>query len=121
MAKPLENIVPCHDLILVVPATGSQAAGTNLLLAGKAKVLPTGRGRVVLTGPGVYDKDSQLVPLPCKAGDYILYADPGAIEVDRAKRVLIAANAVLAVLPDGLGEPATPADDQAPTSSLILD
>ena len=114
-----ERITPCHDLILLKPLGQSPYATGGLKLPQGAKLPLPHRARVLATGPGVYDHNGQLVPLPCSADDVILYHEAGGIEVDREGRILLSASAVLAVLPDGAGDAEGGSTAEGPTSTIL--
>jgi len=68
------NLKPLGDRVIVKQDEAEETTAGGLILAHDAKEKPQ-------TGEGKLDKDGNLVPVPVKEGDRVLYGKYGGTEV----------------------------------------
>lgn len=74
------NLKPLGDRIIVRQDEAEETTAGGLILAHDAKEKPQ-TGVVLKVGEGKLDKDGNLVPVPVKEGDRVLYGKYGGTEV----------------------------------------
>lgn len=78
--KELESMVLTDNKILVQPITGEQKTSGGIILHSWSQANHK-RGIVVLTGPGLLNKQKVRVKLGVEAGDTVLYKQEEGIDV----------------------------------------
>ena len=74
------NLKPLGDRVIVKQDEAEETTASGLFLAMEAKEKPQS-GTVLAVGEGKLDKDGNLVPVPVKEGDRVLYGKYGGTEV----------------------------------------
>lgn len=74
------NLKPLGDRVIVKQDEAEETTAGGLILAPDAKEKPQ-TGVVLKVGEGKLDKDGNLVPVPVKEGDRVLYGKYGGTEV----------------------------------------
>jgi chaperonin GroES len=74
------NFRPLHDRVVVRRIDAQEKTAGGIIIPDTAKEKPQ-EGEVLAAGPGVRDKDGNLVSLDVKAGDRILFAKWGGTEI----------------------------------------
>ena len=93
------TIKPLEDRILVEPQDAEQVTKSGLVIPDTAKEKPQ-EGKVVATGPGRIDDNSNRVPLDVAVDDVIIFSKYGGTEVkyDGKEYLLLNARDILAVV-----------------------
>ena len=87
--KHAMNLKPLGDRIIVKQDEAQETTAGGLYIAADAKEKPQ-TGVVLKVGEGKLDKDGNLVPVPVKEGDRVIYGKYGGTEVDvEGEKVLI--------------------------------
>lgn len=71
---------PLGDRVIVKADEAEAQTASGLYLASEAKEKPT-TGVVIAVGEGKLDKDGNMVPVPVKAGDKVIFGKYGGTEV----------------------------------------
>ena len=66
------NLKPLGDRVIVKQDEAEETTASGLFLATEAKEKPQS-GTVLAVGEGKLDKDGNLVPVPVKVGDKVVY------------------------------------------------
>lgn len=74
------NLKPLGDRVIIKQDEAEEKTASGLYLASEAKEKPQ-TGEVLAVGEGKLDKDGNLVPVPVKEGDRVLYGKYGGTEV----------------------------------------
>ena len=74
------NLKPLGDRVIIKADEAETTTASGLYIASEAKEKPT-TGVVLAVGDGKLDKDGNLVPVPVKEGDRVLYGKYGGTEV----------------------------------------
>lgn len=74
------NLKPLGDRVIVKRDEAEETTASGLFIASSAKEKPSS-GVVLAVGEGKLDKDGNLVPVPVKVGDRVLYGKFGGTEV----------------------------------------
>ena len=74
------NLKPLGDRVIIKQDEAEEKTASGLYLASEAKEKPQ-TGEVVAVGEGKLDKDGNLIPVPVKVGDKVLYGKYGGTEV----------------------------------------
>jgi chaperonin GroES len=80
---PKANFTLLHDLVMVFPIPKPTTTASGLVIpdvVDKNSTAPVD-GVVLTVGPGKVDKKGNLVPLPVKAGDRIIFVRQSAREI----------------------------------------
>ena len=72
------NLKPLGDRVIVKQDEAEETTAGGLILAHDAKEKPQ-TGVVLKVGEGKLDKDGNLVPVPVKEGDRVLYGKYGKV------------------------------------------
>lgn len=75
------KLIPLGDRVLVRQDEAEETTASGLYIASDAKEKPQS-GTVVAAGEGKLDKDGDLIPMPVKAGDHVVFAKYGSTEVE---------------------------------------
>ncbi|GFY84679.1 GroES-like family protein [Actinidia rufa] len=76
MAK---RLIPCLNRILVEKIIPPSKTNAGILLPQKTTKLNS--GKVVAVGPGIHDRNGNLIPVSVKEGDNVLLPEYGGTEV----------------------------------------
>lgn len=79
--QPIMNLKPLGDRVIVKRDEAESATSAGLLIASTSKEKPQ-TGIVVAVGEGKLDKDGNLVPVPVKVGDKVVYGKFGGTEIN---------------------------------------
>ena len=74
------NLKPLGDRVIVKRDEAETTTASGLILASTNKEKPQS-GIVLAVGEGKLDKDGNLVPVPVKVGDKVIYGKYGGTEV----------------------------------------
>ncbi len=74
------NLKPLGDRVILKADEAEATTASGLYLASDAKEKPQ-RGVVLAVGEGKLDKDGNLIPVPVKVGDRVIYGKYGGTEV----------------------------------------
>ena len=74
------NLKPLGDRVIIKQDEAEEKTASGLYLASEAKEKPQ-TGEVLAVGEGKLDKDGNLIPVPVKVGDKVLYGKYGGTEV----------------------------------------
>jgi chaperonin GroES len=74
------KLVPLEDRVLVKIIEQEQVTSTGIVLPDTAKEKPS-KGRVVAVGPGKYTDKGDLLPMPVKEGDLVVFAKYAGTEL----------------------------------------
>ncbi len=74
------NLKPLGDRVIVKADEAEETTAAGLLLASSSKEKPQS-GTVLAVGDGKLDKDGNLVPVPVKVGDKVVYGKFGGQEI----------------------------------------
>ena len=71
---------PLHNRLLVERLESDETTSSGLIIPDTAKEKPQ-QGKVISVGPGMRDKDGNLVPMEVSAGDLVLFGKFGGTDV----------------------------------------
>lgn len=74
------NLKPLGDRVIIKQDEAEETTAGGLILAHDAKEKPQS-GTVLAVGEGKLDKDGNLVPVPVKVGDKVIYGKYGGTEI----------------------------------------
>ena len=74
------NLKPLGDRVIIKQDEAEETTAGGLILAHDAKEKPQS-GIVLAVGDGKLDKDGNLVPVPVKVGDKVIYGKYGGTEI----------------------------------------
>ena len=74
------NLRPLGDRVIVKRDEAETTTASGLILASTSKEKPQS-GIVLAVGEGKLDKDGNLIPMPVKEGDRVLYGKYGGTEI----------------------------------------
>ena len=74
------NMKPLGDRVIIKQDEAESTTASGLYLATEAKEKPQ-TGTVLAVGEGKLDKDGNLIPVPVKEGDKVLYGKYGGTEI----------------------------------------
>jgi chaperonin GroES len=89
---------PLGGRVLVKPSAGEQKSSGGIILPDSAQKRPQ-EGKVIAVGEGKLSDTGELIPVPVKVGDIVVYPEYGGTEVkiDDVEYLLIDSDSVLAV------------------------
>lgn len=92
------NLKPLGDRVIVKADEAEETTAGGLILAHDAKEKPQ-TGIVLAVGAGKPDKDGNLIPVPVKEGDKVIYGKYGGTEitVDGEEVLILRADDIYAV------------------------
>lgn len=95
------NLKPLGDRVIVKRDEAETTTASGLILASTSKEKPQS-GVVLAVGEGKLDKDGNLIPMPVKEGDRVLYGKYGGTEitVDGEEVLILRADDLFAVYTD---------------------
>lgn len=74
------KLVPLEDRVVVKLIEQEQVTPTGIVLPDTAKEKPS-KGRVEAVGPGKYSDKGDLIPVPVKVGDVVVFAKYSGTEL----------------------------------------
>jgi chaperonin GroES len=74
------KLVPLEDRVVVKLVEQEQVTPTGIVLPDTAKEKPS-KGRVMAVGPGKYSEKGDLLPMPVKEGDLVVFAKYAGTEL----------------------------------------
>jgi chaperonin GroES len=74
------KLVPLEDRVVVTLIEQEQVTPTGIVLPDTAKEKPS-KGRVEAVGPGKYSDKGDLIPVPVKVGDLVVFAKYSGTEL----------------------------------------
>ena len=74
------NLKPLGDRVIVKQDEAEETTASGLYIAREAKEKPQS-GIVLAVGDGKLDKDGNMVPVPVKVGDKVVYGKFGGTEI----------------------------------------
>ncbi|MDD6652061.1 MAG: co-chaperone GroES [Eggerthellales bacterium] len=74
-------LAPLSDRILIRQDEAEETTAGGLYIASDSQEKPQS-GVVVAVGPGKYDKNGNIIPMPVEVGDHVVFAKYGATEVE---------------------------------------
>ena len=75
------NLKPLGDRVIVKADAVETTTASGLYIAKETKEKPQ-TGEIVAVGEGKLDKDGNLVPVPVKVGDRVVFGKYGGTEID---------------------------------------
>ena len=96
------KLVPLEDRVVVKPLEQEEKTPSGIVLPDTAKEKPT-KGKVVAVGPGRYDDNGKLIPMPVSVGDVVVYAKYAGTELklDGEEYLVMRASDIIGILPEG--------------------
>jgi len=96
------KLVPLEDRVVVRPLEQEEKTPSGIVLPDTAKEKPT-KGKVVAVGPGRYDDNGKLIPMPVSVGDVVVYAKYAGTELklDGEEYLVMRASDIIGILPEG--------------------
>ena len=74
------KLVPLEDRILVERLEAEETTKSGIVLPDTAQEKPT-KGKVLAVGPGKYSDKGDLIPIPVKEGDIVVFAKYAGTEL----------------------------------------
>ena len=99
------KLVPLEDRVVVKLIEQEQTTSTGIVLPDTAKEKPS-KGKVLAVGPGKYSDKGELLPMPVKEGDIVVFAKYAGTEVKLDEEdylVLRGLTDIIGILPDEKG------------------
>ena len=96
------KLVPLEDRVVVKLVEREDKTSSGIVLPDTAQEKPQ-KATVVAAGPGKYDNNGKLVPMPVKKGDLVVFAKYSGTEVkvDGEEYLVLRASDILGVLRKG--------------------
>ena len=97
------KLVPVEDRVVVKLLEKEETTKSGIVLPDTAQEKPS-KGKVIAAGPGKYSEKGELLPMPCKEGDVVVFAKYAGTEIKLDGDdylVLRAMQDVIGVLPEG--------------------
>ena len=96
------KLVPLEDRVVVKLIEQEEKTQSGIVLPDTAKEKPT-KGRVIAAGPGKYDDNGKLIPMPVTEGDIVVFAKYAGTEIklDGEDYLVLRATDLIGILPQG--------------------
>ncbi|MFH0917155.1 MAG: co-chaperone GroES [bacterium] len=96
------KLVPLEDRVVVKLVEKEERTSSGIVLPDTAKEKPT-KATVIAAGPGKYDDNGKLIPMPVKEGDIVVFAKYAGTEVklDGEEYLVLRASDLIGILPEG--------------------
>jgi chaperonin GroES len=97
------KLVPLEDRVVVKLLEKEETTKSGIVLPDTAQEKPS-KAKVIAAGPGKYSERGDLLPMPVKEGDIVVFAKYAGTEIKLDGEdylVLRAMNDVIGVLPEG--------------------
>ena len=91
------KINPLSDRVVVKPEAAEEKTASGIILPDSAKEKPQ-IGEVVAVGPGKASDSGQIVKMPVKKGDKVLYGKYSGSEIDGGDLLIMRESDILATL-----------------------
>jgi chaperonin GroES len=96
------KLVPLEDRVVVKLLEQEEKTASGIVLPDTAKEKPT-KATVVAVGPGKYDDNGKLIPMPVNVGDIVVFAKYAGTELklDGDEFLVLRATDLIGILPNG--------------------
>lgn len=96
------KLVPLEDRVVVKVLEQEEKTVSGIVLPDTAKEKPT-KGKVMAAGPGRYDDNGKLIPMPVSNGDVVVFAKYAGTELklDGDDYLVLRATDLIGILPQG--------------------
>jgi chaperonin GroES len=96
------KLVPLEDRVVVKVIEQEEKTSSGIVLPDTAKERPS-KGSVMAAGPGRYDAEGNLVPMPVKEGDIVVFAKYAGTEIklDEEAFLVMRTSDLIGILPEG--------------------
>ena len=96
------KLVPLEDRVVVKVMEQEETTVSGIVLPDTAKEKPT-KAKVMAVGPGRYDDNGKLIPMPVKKGDIVVFAKYAGTEIklDGEEYLVLRASDLIGILPQG--------------------
>lgn len=96
------KLVPLEDRVVVQRLEQEEKTPSGIVLPDTAKEKPT-KGKVIAVGPGRYDDNGKLIPMPVSEGDVVVFAKYAGTElkIDGEEYLVLRASDLIGILPEG--------------------
>jgi chaperonin GroES len=96
------KLVPLEDRVVVQVLEQEEKTQSGIVLPDTAKEKPT-KGKVIAAGPGRYDDNGKLIPMPVTEGDVVVFAKYAGTELklDGEDYLVLRASDLIGILPKG--------------------
>jgi chaperonin GroES len=96
------NLVPLEDRVVVKVMEQEEKTSSGIVLPDTAKEKPS-KGTILAAGPGRYNEDGELIPMPVKKGDVVVFAKYAGTEIklDGEDYLVMRASDLIGILPKG--------------------
>jgi chaperonin GroES len=96
------KLVPLEDRVVVKLVEREDKTSSGIVLPDTAQEKPQ-KATVMAAGPGKYDTNGKLMPMPVNKGDLILFAKYSGTELklDGEEYLVLRASDILGILPEG--------------------
>jgi chaperonin GroES len=96
------KLVPLEDRVVVKLIEQEETTVSGIVLPDTAKEKPT-KAKVVAVGPGRYDDNGKLLPMPVNEGDVVVFAKYAGTELklDGEEFLVLRASDLIGILPKG--------------------
>ena len=92
------NLKPLGDRVILKQDEAEETTASGLYIASSNKEKPS-CGKIVAVGEGKRDNNGNLIPIPVKEGDRVIYSKYGGneVEVDGEEYILVKADDIYGV------------------------
>ena len=96
------KLLPLEDRVVVKLVEKEDKTSSGIVLPDTAQEKPQ-KATVMAAGPGRYDDNGKLIPMPVNKGDLVLFAKYSGTEVklDGEEYLVLRASDILGILPEG--------------------
>ena len=96
------KLVPLEDRVVVKLLEREDKTSSGIVLPDTAQEKPT-KAKVIAVGPGKYDDNGKLIPMPVTEGDIVLFGKYSGTEVklDGEEYLVLRASDIIGILPQG--------------------
>ena len=96
----MDNLKPLADNVFIEPIEDEKTTQSGIVIPDTADKERPMKGKIVAAGPGKRDERGELIPMPVKIGDMVLFRKygPDEIEVDGSTYLVAQSSDILAVI-----------------------
>jgi chaperonin GroES len=96
------KLVPLEDRVVVKVLEQEEKTSSGIVLPDTAKEKPT-KAKVIAVGPGRYDDNGRLLPMPVNKGDIVVFGKYSGTELklDGDEYLVLRASDLIGILPQG--------------------
>jgi chaperonin GroES len=96
------KLVPLEDRVVVKLMEREDKTSSGIVLPDTAQEKPT-KAKVIAAGPGRYDDNGKLIPMPVTEGDIVLFGKYSGTEIklDGEEYLVLRASDLIGILPQG--------------------